>query len=84
MIDSVPLTTAQQALMRQQNNRLKLESKVGIQISLCFKLSFRSIYIFLTYCQSSEHLHDILVNKLLAQFTELHNTQFFKKPNNLT
>ena len=30
-------------------------------------------------CQSSEHLQDTLLNKLLGQFTELHNTQFSKR-----
>ena len=70
--------------MGQQNNGLKIESKEGIQMSLCFNIKFPFYSFFLTYCQSNEHLHDTLVNKLLGQFIELHTTEFFKRPKNLT
>ena len=31
-------------------------------------------------CESSKHLQDPLLTKLLDQFIELHNTQFFQRP----
>ena len=38
----------------------------------------------LTFGQSSRHLQDTLLTKLLGQFIELHNTQFFKTLENFT
>ena len=45
-----------------------------------FKVAFfRKIVNILTLCQIGEHLQDTLFAKLLGQFVELHNTQFFQK-----
>ena len=33
----------------------------------------------LSLCESSEHLQNTLLTKLLGQFIEVHNTQFFKR-----
>ena len=33
----------------------------------------------MTLCQSSEHVQKTLLTKLLGQFIELHNTEFFKR-----
>ena len=38
----------------------------------------------MTLCQSSEHLQDTLLTKLLRQFIELRNAQFLKRLENLT
>ena len=40
--------------------------------------------MFLILSESSEHLQDTLLTKLLGQFIESHNTQFFQRPANLT
>ena len=38
----------------------------------------------MTLCQSSEHLQDKLLTKLLGQFIEPHNNHFLKRLENLT
>ena len=63
--------------MRKQSNSLKTDWKEGIQMLLGFdtRLLF---FFFLTLYESSKHLQDAFLPKLLGQFIGLHNTQFFK------
>ena len=45
---------------------------------LSFNIKIPFFFFFLILCQSNEHLEDTFISKLLDQFIELHNTQFFK------
>ena len=43
-----------------------------------FRYKVTVLFFFLTLYESSKHLQDAFLPKLLGQFIGLHNTQFFK------
>ena len=49
---------------------------------LCFNIKLPFSFSFLILYQSSTHLQDKLLTKLLGQFMELHNTKFFQRLEN--
>ena len=58
---------------------------VGFNIKLLFLFTqIKTKNLSLNLCQSSEHLQDTLLTKLLDKFNELHSSQFFKRLENLT
>ena len=60
----------------------EIEWKEGIQMFLCFNIKLPFSFSFLILYQSSAHLQDKLLTKLLDQFMELHNTKFFQRLEN--
>ena len=74
MIESVPLTTAQKTVMGQQSNSLKNRMKRGNSDVTLFQYKVTVLFLFWL-----EHLWDSWLTKLLGQFIELHNPQFFKR-----
>ena len=76
MIEPVPLTTTQKTVVGKQSNSFKNRMKrenLGFNIKLCF-FSPKTKYVCLTMFQSSEHLQNTLLIRLLGKFIELHNT----------
>ena len=87
MVESVPLTTAQKTVMGQQSNSLKNRmKKVKSDVPLFqYKVIPFFFFLFLTQFQKVVNTsQDSLLSKLLGQFIELRNTQFFKRLKNLT
>ena len=64
--------------MRRQSNSLKTDGKEEIQMWLGFDIKLLFFFFFLILYESSKHLQDTLLTKLLGQFIGLHSTQFFK------
>ena len=85
MIEPVPLATAPNRVMGQQNLKLKNRMKIGNSDVPRFQYcSFLTENISLILYQSNKHLQHTLLIKLIDQFHELHNTQFIKRLQNLT
>ena len=73
----------------QQSNRLKKQSKksevryVWVLTSRYCSFSPQTKNVSLTFCGRTEHLQDAVLTKLLGQFIELDNAQFFQRLENL-
>ena len=71
------------AKQQVKNNRTKRRNSDVPRFQYKVFFSHKAETISLTLCQSSEHLQALLT-KLLGQFIEIHNTQFFQRLENLT
>ena len=73
----------------QQSNRLKKQSKksevryVWVLTSRYCSFSPQTKNVSLTFIGRTEHLQDAVLTKLLGQFIELDNAQFFQRTENL-
>ena len=54
-----------------------------MSLGLQYKVKTKTTNVSLTSCQSSEYLQETLLTKLVGQFIERHNTQSFKRLENL-
>ena len=75
MVEPVPLTSIQKAVYRLKKKKMK----TGNSDVLRSRYKVTVPFPFLALFQNTEHLQDTLLNKLLDQFIELHNTHFLKK-----
>ena len=56
--------------------------RIGM-LSLQYKLLWAIHHVSRILCQISKHLQDVLLTKLLGQFIEVHENQFFQRLKNL-
>ena len=87
IIESVTSIKAWQLIVAQQNKRQKKTERKGnsdiprFQCK-CIVLRYIKLKMLIWFYKSIEHLQDTLLNKLIGQFIELYNTQFFQRPGN--
>ena len=76
MILRVFSTTAQELVVVQQRNRLKINRTKFRGNSVVPRFECKTRNVPLTFCQINENLQDALLAKLLCQFIEPHKGQF--------